>query len=114
MKNYALFLRATKEMSPEAFSDPKEIELRAQWLKDLTAKNIITYQGGTMPPIASMASSINASEKISEGAFIENNHFLTGFLIIEAENLKSAQNIATTNPIIKAGGNVEIREILLR
>lgn len=114
MKNFALFLRANKEMSPEAFSDPKEISLRAQWLEDIKEKNIVVHLGGTMPPIPGMAVTLFADENVTEGAFTEKSHFLTGYLVITASDLGAAQQIASTNPILKAGGSVEIREILLR
>lgn len=114
MKTFALFLRANKEMSPEAFSDPKEIELRAKWLEDIKAKNIVVQLGGTMPPIPTMALTLFADHHTTEGAFTEVSHFLTGYLVITATDLEAAQQIASTNPILKAGGSIEIREIILR
>lgn len=114
MKNFVLFLRANTDMDPEAFSDPKEVADRAKWLEDVQAKSVVKYLGGTMPPIPPMATSIFTDRTTKEGPFMEEKHFLTGFLIIEAEDLEAAKRIATTNPILVAGGSVEIREILLR
>lgn len=51
---------------------------------------------------------------LKEGPFMEVTHILTGFLIVEAEDLETAQKIARSNPILKAGGSVEIRAIMLR
>ncbi len=67
-----------------------------------------------MPPISPMATSIFADGSITEGPFMEEKHFLTGFLIIEAEDLEAAKKHAISNPILVAGGSVEVREILLR
>lgn len=114
MKNFVLFLRANKEMSPESFSDPKEIELRAQWLEKIKAEDIVVHLGGTMPPIPTMATTLFSDGNAVEGAFTEKSHFLTGYLIIKALNLEVAKQIASSNPILKAGGTVEIREIILR
>lgn len=36
------------------------------------------------------------------------------FLIVQAEDLETVQKIAKSNPILKAGGSVEVREIILR
>lgn len=114
MKNFVLFLRANTAMSPDAFSDPKEIELRANWLKSIQEKGIVVNLGGTMPPIPEMAGTIYADGTFKEGAFMEVSNFLTGYLVEEATSLEAAKEIANTNPIIKAGGSVEIREIILR
>lgn len=114
MKNFVLFLRANTDMNPGAFSDPKEVADRAKWLDEIQAQGIVKYLGGTVPPIPQMANTIFADGSIKEGPFMEEKHFLTGFLIVEAEDLESAKKIAATNPILIAGGSVEIREILLR
>lgn len=114
MKNYVLFLRANTAMSPDAFNDPKEIAHRAQWLANVQSKGIVKYLGGTLPPIPTMAGTLFADGFAKEGAFAEANHFLTGFLIIEANDLDSAKQIAATNPILIAGGSVEVREMIPR
>lgn len=114
MKNFVLLLRANTSMDPGAFVDPKEVEMRAQWLKDVQEKEVVTYLGGTMPPAPGMATTIFADGSTKDGSFMEIAHFLTGFLIIKSEDLEEAKAIAASNPILKAGGSVEIREIILR
>lgn len=101
-------------MSPSAFSDPKEIELRAKWLEQVKKDDQVVYLGGTIPPIPDMAKTIFADGTTKTGAFSEVAHFLTGFLIVQAPDLEAATAIAQSNPILVAGGSVEIREILLR
>ncbi|HCC95725.1 transcription initiation protein [Empedobacter falsenii] len=114
MKNFVLLLRVNTNMDPGAFSDPKEVADRKKWLDDIQEKGIVKYLGGTMPPIEPMACTIFADGSIKEGPFKEVDHFLTGFLVIEVEDLESAKKIAKTNPILIAGGSVEVREVLLR
>ncbi len=114
MKNFVLFLRANTNMSPEAFSDPKEIELRKAWLKNLEESGAVVNLGGTMPPIPTMATTLFADGLTTLGAFKEVSHFLTGYIIVKAESLEAALELAKTNPILVAGGSVEVREILLR
>ena len=114
MKNFVLFLRANTSMSPSAFSDPKELEMRAKWLEQVQKDDQVVYPGGTMPPIPTMAKTIFADGSARDGAFSEVAHFLTGFLIVQAADLEAATTIAKSNPILVAGGSVEIREIMLR
>lgn len=114
MKNFVLFLRANTDMDQGAFTDPQEVADRANWLEEIQASGKVKFLGGTMPPISPMAITIFANKSIVEGPFMEEKHFLTGFLIMEAESLEATQQIAQSNPILTAGGSVEIREILLR
>lgn len=114
MKNFILLLRANTNMNSGAFTDPIEVAHRTQWLENVKSQGIVKNLGGTMPPIPVMASTIFANGKVSEGPFMEVAHFLTGFLIVEAQDLEEAKKIAGSNPILKAGGSVEIREIMLR
>lgn len=114
MKNFVLLLRANTNMSAEAFFDSKEIKLRAEWLEEIKNNNIIVNLGGTMPPSPFMAATIFSDGSVTEGAFSEIDHFITGYLVIKAENLEYAKEVARSNPILKVGGSIEIREIMLR
>lgn len=114
MKNFVLLLRENTKMEPGAFVDPKEVASRAKWLDDVKEKGIVVNLGGTMPPIPEMAMTIFNEGSVKEGPFMELSHFLTGYLIVEAEDLEGAKKIAESNPILIAGGSVEIREIMLR
>ena len=114
MKKFVLFLRANKNMSPAAFSDPKEIELRKNWLENIQTQGFVTDLGGTMPPTPEMAITLFSNGISKEGPFTENIHFLTGYIIVQAKHLEAAKEIAQSNPILLAGGSVEIREIILR
>ncbi len=112
MKNFALFLRVNTSMSFSA--DPQEYADRMAWLAEIVAKGRMVNQGGTMPPIPEAASTIFADGSRKDGAFMETAHFITGYLIVAAENLEEAVDMAKTNPILKSGGSVEVREIHLR
>lgn len=114
MKNFVLFLRANNSMKAEAFSAPKEIADRNNWLENAHKEGYIRQLGGTMPPIPEISRTIYADETSNTGPFVQEGHFLTGYLIINAQDINEAQKIASTNPILKAGGNIEIREIVLR
>lgn len=114
MKNYVLLLRANTNMLPAAFSDPKELRMRTQWLENLKDTEIIVSPGGTMPPTQNTAMTIFANHTEKEGPFTEKCYFLTGYLVIRSVSLESARMIAQTNPILSAGGSVEIREVMLR
>lgn len=112
MKNFAVILRVNTSMSPNA--DPQEYEDRMNWLNNLEEKGILVNKGGTMPPLPDSACTISAGGELQNGPFMEVSHFITGYLIIKARDIKEAVKINESNPILKSGGTVEIREIYLR
>ena len=57
-----------------------------------------------------MATSVRA-DAITDGPFIDSKEIVAGFYIIEAPDLDAALAIAGTNPVIRAGGGVEVRPV---
>lgn len=57
-----------------------------------------------------MATSVRLSGATA-GPFVDGADIVAGFYIIEAEDLDDAVAIARTNPVLRAGGGVEIRPI---
>ena len=57
-----------------------------------------------------MATSVRA-DGVTGGPFVDTNHIVAGFYIIEATDLEAAVAIARTNPAIGDGGGVEVRPI---
>lgn len=102
------------EMKAEAFSDPKEIKSRLAWLDKIKNSGAVVDLGGTLPPIPLMGATILANSSIVPGAFKEVSHFLTGYLVLQAENLEQALELVKDNPILMAGGSIELREIITR
>lgn len=56
------------------------------------------------------ATSIRANS-ITDGPFIDAKEIVAGFYIIEAADLDEALAVAGTNPVIRAGGGVEVRPV---
>lgn len=54
---------------------------------------------------------LKAGGVITDGPFVEIKEQLGGYLILKAENMDEAVTFAHGCPILKIGGNVEIREI---
>jgi len=57
-----------------------------------------------------MATSLRAGS-VSDGPFIEAKEVVAGFYILEAPDLDTALAIAGTNPVLSAGGGVEVRPV---
>ncbi len=55
---------------------------------------------------------ISADQSVNQGIVISENQTLGGNLIIKADNIDEAVEIAKNCPILLMGGNVEVRTIL--
>lgn len=57
-----------------------------------------------------LATSVRA-DGVTDGPFVDAKEVVAGFYILEAPDLDTALAIAGTNPVIRAGGGVEVRPI---
>ena len=57
-----------------------------------------------------LATSIRA-DGITDGPFVETKEIVAGFYNLEAPHLDAALALAGTNPVIRAGGGVEVRPV---
>jgi hypothetical protein len=57
-----------------------------------------------------LATSIRA-DRVTDGPFIDAKEVVAGFYILEAPDLDAALAVAGTNPVIRAGGGVEVRPV---
>jgi hypothetical protein len=57
-----------------------------------------------------LATSIRA-DGITDGPFVDAKEVVAGFYVLEAPDLDAALAIAGANPVVKAGGGVEVRPV---
>jgi hypothetical protein len=57
-----------------------------------------------------MATSIRG-DAITDGPFVDSKEVVAGFYVIEAPDLDAALAIARLNPVVPAGGGVEVRPV---
>ena len=57
-----------------------------------------------------LATSVRA-DGVTDGPFVDAKEVVAGFYILEAPDLDAALAIAGTNPVIGAGGGVEVRPV---
>lgn len=48
---------------------------------------------------------------ITDGPFVDAEHVVAGFYILEAPDLDAALALARTNPVVSQGGGVEVRPV---
>lgn len=111
MKDFMFIFRGP---SPEDLNwTPEELQTTMQkwfdWVKELSAKGL--YVGGD--PLAIGGKTIQGKKPlITDGPFAEGKELLGGYMIVKAESLEDAAEMAFGFPEFSVDGSVEVREIM--
>ncbi len=112
MKEFALIFRHS---SIDTFHpSPEQMHERMNWLASIVAQNKLVDRGNTLSPFEGNAKTVIRQDLITDGPFTEIKEFITGYLVIRAESIEEAIDVALANPLIKSGGSIEVREIIKR
>ncbi len=79
------------------------------WIGDMSAKGL--YVGGD--PLARAGKTVQGKKPVvTDGPFAEGKELLGGYIIVKADSLEEATQIAFGFPDFELDGSVEIREIM--
>jgi hypothetical protein len=108
MKNYLLLLRAGKPVSAKTEAENKaDLEAWGAYMGRLTQGG--NFTGGQ--PLVSGGKVVSASGITGEPVISAREGIVGGYLLINAESLENAVELAKECPHIENEGNIEIREI---
>lgn len=110
MKEFALIFRL-KDVS-DFKPSPEQIQERLNWLGSIAAQNKLVDKGNTLLPAPGAAKTVRPDNIVTDGPYTEIKEFISGYIIVRAESIEEAVEMAKGNPIFKIGGNIEVREIL--
>jgi len=112
MKEFALIFRLNDvaDFKPS----PEQMQERMNWLAGVAAQNKLVDKGNTLLPIPGSAKTVKPDNVVTDGPYTEIKEFISGYIVIKADTIDEAVEIAKGNPIFKVGGNIEIREVLKR
>jgi hypothetical protein len=113
MKEFALIFRL-KDIS-DFKPSPEQMQERMNWLGSIAAQNKIADKGNTLLPIPGSAKTVKPNNVVTDGPYTEIKEFISGYVVVKAENIDEAVEIAKANPIFdQVGGSIEVREVLKR
>lgn len=110
MKEFALIFRL-KDIS-DFKPSPEQIQERMNWLGSIAAQNKLVDKGNTLLPAPETAKTVKPDNIVTDGPYTEIKEFISGYIIVRAESIDEAVEMAKGNPIFKIGGNIEVREVL--
>ena len=111
MKDFVLIFRLNNiaDFKPT----PEQMQERMNWLAGVASQNKLADKGNTLLPIAGSAKTIKADKVVTDGPFTEIKEFISGYVVVKAENIDEAVEMAKANPIFEqVGGSIEVREVL--
>lgn len=105
-----IYLIRGGEMPESPEQTQKRIEKWLAWMDELGANGNIKDRGCPLEEKGKVVSGKNKT--VSDGAFAaENNEDVGRYMLVEAEDLPQATEIAKDCPIFEVGGSVEVRPI---
>ena len=113
MKKFALIFRL-KDLA-DFKPSPEQMQERMNWLADIAAQNKLVDKGNTLLPAPGSAKTVKPGNVITDGPYTEIKEFISGYVIVKADTIDEAVEMAKTNPVFdQVGGNIEVREVLKR
>ena len=109
MSDY-LFLFVGGNATQEDLS-PEEMQQHMQkwftWIAALRDKGI--YKGGE--PLEDGGLIVTSDQTVTDGPFPEAKEMVGGYIMISAESIQAASEIAKDCPVLNFGGRVEVRQV---
>ncbi|WP_420153504.1 YciI family protein [Siphonobacter sp.] len=112
MKEFALIFRL-KDIA-DFKPSPEQMQERLNWLDNIASQNKLVDKGNTLLPLPGSAKTVRPDNLVTDGPYTEIKEFISGYVVIRAEDINEAVEIAKRNPIFSIGGSVEVREVLKR
>lgn len=110
MKDFLLVFRADYNTMPKG--SPEEMQATTKswmdWIGGIAAQNKLSNQGNRLMPSGKV---LKAGNVMTDGPYTEIKESILGYTIVKSDSMEEAAELAGDCPILKIGGNVEIREI---
>jgi hypothetical protein len=79
------------------------------WMGNIAAQNKLVNSGNRLSDEGKV---VKPGSLVTDGPYVEIKEAIGGYIIIRAESLEEAAEISSGCPILRVGGNVEIRTII--
>ncbi|SHH90954.1 YCII-related domain-containing protein [Chryseolinea serpens] len=110
MKDFLLVFRTDYNTMPKA--SPEEMQASTKrwmdWIGGIAAQNKLVDRGNRLVPAGQVLKPDNV---IADGPYTEIKESIVGYSLVKADSIQEATELAKGCPILRIGGNVEIREI---
>ncbi|MFN8250890.1 MAG: YciI family protein [Ferruginibacter sp.] len=111
MKDYLFIYRNDYSVLPQPTPEQAQAEMKMwmDWLGGIAAQNKLTAAGN---PLTSSGKVVKANNIITNGPYSEIKEVVGGYSVIKAASFEEAADMAKGCPVLRSGGNVEVREVV--
>ncbi|MDB5135338.1 MAG: transcription initiation protein [Mucilaginibacter sp.] len=111
MNEFVLIFR--NDFQPEVKFSPDEMQAIMQqwqnWMGGIAAQNKLASSGNRL---GGDGKTVKPGNIVTNGPYAEIKEMISGFIIVTADSIEEASEIAKGCPILNVGGNVEVRNII--
>ena len=113
MKDFLFVFRTDYSTMPKG--SPEEMQALAKrwmdWFGSIAAQNKLVDRGNRLVPGAGKV--VKSDNVVTDGPYMGIKESIGGYVIVKAKSMEEAADLAKGCPILKFGGNVEVREIMV-
>ena len=111
MNEFALIFR--NDFQPEVKFSPVEMQVIMQqwqsWMGGMAARGQLANSGNRL---GGNGKTLKPNNVVTNGPYAELKEMVSGYILIKADDIDAAAEIAKGCPILNVGGNVEVRNII--
>jgi hypothetical protein len=111
MNEFVLIFR--NDFQPEVKFSPDEMQAIMQqwqnWMGSIAAQNKLANSGNRL---GGDGKTVKPGNVVTNGPYAEIKEMISGYIIVTADSIEEASEIAKGCPILNVGGNVEVRNII--
>jgi hypothetical protein len=96
----------TAELQPSPLNTQKHLQEWQEWYSELAAQDKLARQ---LQHWDREGKVVKRNKSVTDGPYVEIKESIGGMIVVLAEDYEEAAEIAKGAPILKLGGNVEIR-----
>lgn len=112
MKEFVLIFRNSDnphfKPSPEQMQEVMTTWMN--WMGSIAAQNKLANSGNRLS--VSNSKTVRPDNTVTDGPYTEIKEFINGYIVIKTESIDEAVALAKDCPILKVGGNVEVRAVV--
>lgn len=111
MKEFALIFRNSNPATPPSPEQiQKVMETWMNWMGGIAAQDKLVDRGNRLS--ISESKVVRSGNTVTDGPYTEIKEFINGYIVVKAAKISDAVAIAKECPVLKHGGNVEVRQIV--
>ncbi|GAA0551630.1 YciI family protein [Chitinophaga japonensis] len=112
MQDFMLLFRSNYPESQMPDGEMAALEKKWEhWINDLAARQRLSHPGHRL---LAKGKTRKPGDVVTDGPYTESKECVCGFIIIKAASLEEAFELTKDCPIQEMGGNVEVREVMIR